>query len=155
QRNGYQPGFLGDDLMVPLPKVSSDLFGEPLKLSGNKTELKYWNYSVIMNSDRGLAFFSAANIKPQERQGSQDGNQFIRDKRVDQINTHAQIGNEFYKKQTIFEADDRSKNPFDQGHLSRREDLQWGPNAEEAKRNGDDSFHYTNCAPQHVAFNQN
>src|SRR5262249_3851455 len=46
-------------------------------------------------------------------------------------------------------------NPFDQGHLSRREDLQWGADPTEAKRNGDDSFHYTNCAPQHVAFNQN
>lgn len=155
ERNGYQPKFLGGGLNVPLPKVGSDKFGKTLKLTGNKTELKYWNYSVVMNADRGLAFFSAGNIKPEDQIGGRDGNQFIRDKRVDAINKKAQIGNEFYKQQSDFEEDNRSENPFDQGHLSRREDLQWGADAEEAKRNGDDSFHYTNCAPQHFAFNQN
>jgi endonuclease G len=155
ERNGYQPDFLGGGLIVRLPKVAGDTFGKPLKLSGNKTELKYWNYSVVMNADRGLAFFSAGNIMPHEQHGSQDGNQFIRDQRVDDVDERAQIGREFYKKQSTFEEEDRSHNPFDQGHLSRREDLQWGANATMAKRNGDDSFHYTNCAPQHVAFNQN
>ncbi len=152
ERNGYQPDFLGGGLIVPLPKVATDKFGKPYKVAGNATELKYWNYSVVMNADRGLAFFSAGNIMPDEQLGGREGNQFIRDKRVDD---DAQIGNEFYKKQSTFEADERDENPFDQGHLSRREDLQWGANATEAKRNGDDSFHYTNCAPQHFAFNQN
>lgn len=155
ERKGHQPNFLGSGLIVPLPKVGSDKFGKALKFSGNKTELKYWNYSVVMNADRGLAFFSAGNIKPKDQLGGREGNQFIRDKRVDAINKKAQIGNEFYKKQSDFEEENRSENPFDQGHLSRREDLQWGADAEEAKRNGDDSFHYTNCAPQHFAFNQN
>jgi endonuclease G, mitochondrial len=152
QRNGYQPDFLGGGLVVPLPKVSSAKFGSAVKVSGNKTELKYWNYSVVLNADRGLAFFSAGNILPAERRGQQDGNQFIRDKRID---ADEQVGNEFYKNQSTFEADARATNPFDQGHLSRREDLQWGADARQAKRNGDDSFHYTNCAPQHFAFNQN
>lgn len=152
ERNGYRPDFLGGGLVVPLPKVTSPKFGAALKVSGSKTELRYWNYSVVMNADRRLAFFSAGNLMPAERRGGQDGNQFIRDKRID---PDAQVGNEFYKKQDTFEADDRAANPFDQGHLSRREDLQWGASAREAKRNGDDSFHYTNCAPQHFAFNQN
>jgi endonuclease G len=140
---------------VRLPKVADDTFGKPLKLTGNKTELKYWNYSVVMNADRGLAFFSAGNIMPRAQLGGREGDQFIRDRRVDAVDEEAQIGTEFYKKQSTFEADNRSTNPFDQGHLSRREDLQWGASAQEAKRNGDDSFHYTNCAPQHFAFNQN
>lgn len=154
ERNGYQSDFLGDGLKVPLPKVVGTKFGKVLKVKGNSTELKYWNYSVVMNADRGLAFFSAANIMPKKRRGSQDGNKFIRDDRVDAVDEEAQIGNEFYKKQSSFEADNRGKNPFDQGHLCRREDLQWGKDDEEAKRNGDDSYHYTNCAPQHYAFNQ-
>jgi endonuclease G len=154
ERDGYRPDFLGGPV-VPLPRVTGGKFGTALKVSGNRSELKYWNYSVVMNADRGLAFFSAANIVPAERKGKQDGNLFIRDKRVDAVDRDAQIGSEFYKKQNTFEADGRVTNPFDQGHLSRREDLQWGADAKEAKRNGDDSFHYTNCAPQHFAFNQN
>jgi endonuclease G len=155
ERNGYNPKFLEDGLVVPLPKVISTKFGKPLKVSGNKTELKYWNYSVVMNADRGLAFFSAANVFPKNPNTSQDGNNFERDPRVDDVDESAQLGREFYKRQGEFEAEDRTKNPFDQGHLSRREDLQWGKTKKLAKRNGDDSFHYTNCAPQHFEFNQN
>src|ERR1051326_8746748 len=47
-----------------------------------------------------------------------------RDTRVDAVDKAAQTGNEFYKKQSTFEAD-RALNPFDQGHLTRRSDLQW------------------------------
>lgn len=155
ERNGYDPKFLGDGLVVPLPKVVGTKFGKPLKISGNKVELKYWNYSVVMNKDRRLAFFSAANIRPKHPESSREGNDFERDPRVDAVDSKAQIGIEFYKKQTEFEAEDRTKNPFDQGHLTRREDLQWGTTKAIAKRNGDDSFHFTNCAPQHFAFNQN
>jgi endonuclease G, mitochondrial len=33
-------------------------------------------------------------------------------------------------------------------------DAQWGANKKVAKRNGDDTFHWTNCAPQHWQLNQ-
>lgn len=155
ERKGYDPMFLGGGLKVPLPKVTANAPGTPLKINRSNTQLKYWNYSVVMNADRGLAYFSAANIRPKHPESSQSGNAFIRDSRVDEIDEAAQIGQSFYKKQAAFEAEDRSTNPFDQGHLSRREDLQWGQNLKTAKRNGDDSFHYTNCAPQHFLFNQN
>jgi endonuclease G len=155
ERDGYDSLFLGDGLKVPLPKVTADAPGTPLKLSGSQTELKYWTYSVVMNRARGLAYFSAANIRPKHPDSKQSGNQFIRDSRVDSVDEAAQIGQSFYKKQSEFEAEDRTLNPFDQGHLTRREDLQWGHNLQTAKRNGDDSFHYTNCAPQHFLFNQN
>lgn len=155
ERNGYDPNFLGDGIQVPLPKVASTRHGKPLQLARNQAELKYYNYSVVMNADRGLAFFSAANVRPKNEETKRDGDAFIRDSRVDKIDRTAQIGKEFYGKQSTFEAEDRSKNPFDQGHLTRREDLQWGKTPAIAKRNGDDSFHYTNCAPQHFAFNQN
>lgn len=156
KRNGYQPDFLGGSVKLPLPKVAGRKFGSPLVLQDRTTELKYWNYSVVMNRDRGLAFFSAANIRPAERLGQRDGNDFIRDSRVDAVDPAAQIDDKkFYKQQSTFESDNRARNPFDQGHLTRREDLQWGQTEAEAKRSGDDSFHYTNCAPQHYAFNQN
>ncbi len=118
--------------------------------------LKYWNYSVAIHRQRGLAFFSAANIDPAQWRGTRDadGDKWYRDTRVDKVDPHAQVGQEFYGRQKAFEAD-REKNPFDRGHLTRRRDAQWGRNDEEAKRNGDDTYHFTNCAPQHWQFNQN
>jgi len=157
ERNGYAPNFLGEGtLSVPLPKLKAANRPQMLKIKGASGELKYYNYSVVMNEPRGLAFFSAANIDPALGRGNRAGDGWIRDSRVDAINSEAQIGREFYKKQTTFEAkEDRSKNPFDQGHLTRREELQWGRTEAIAKRNGDDSFHYPNCAPQHFEFNMN
>jgi endonuclease G len=153
KRTGYDRKFLGPS--VALPRVVSQKLGKVLLLPGEKRELKYWNYSVVMNRDRGLAYFSAANVDAASFLGNRDaeGDTWFRDTRVDAVDAAAQIGQEFYKKQKTFEAD-RTDNPFDQGHLTRRRDLQWGADADEAKRNGDDSYHYTNCAPQHWQFNQ-
>lgn len=144
ERNGYQPEFPGGSVRVPLPKVAGDRFGKPLKLRDGTTEIKYWNYSVVMNQDRRMAYFSAANIRTTEGKGTRDSGDFIEDERVREVDPNVQLTESFYKN-----------NNFDQGHLTRRDDLQWGATSEEAKRNGDDSYHYTNCAPQHYAFNQN
>ena len=140
--------------MVPLPKVKQQKFGKVLLLGG-KSEIKYWNYSVVMNSDRRLAYFSAANVDSGKFRGNRDadGDTWFLDTRTKELEKF-QIGREFYKKQKTFEAD-RTFTPFDQGHLSRRSDMQWGDDEQEAKRNGDESYHYTNCAPQHWQFNQN
>jgi endonuclease G, mitochondrial len=155
KRNGYDPKFLGA-ATVPLPKVTSEKLGKVFLLPGKKAELKYWNYSVVLNQTRALAYFSAANVDAASFRGNRDadGDTWFRDKRVDALDKAAQTGAEFYKKQSSFEAD-RTLNPFDQGHLTRRSDLQWGASDKTAKRNGDDSYHYTNCTPQHWQFNQN
>jgi endonuclease G len=44
-------------------------------------------------------------------------------------------------------------NPLDRGHLVRRLDPAWGQSKSLAKIANDDTFHYTNCAPQHHDFN--
>ena len=149
ERNGYNPKYLGNGLVVPLPRIAKNPFGKPLFIKGKDAELKYWNYSVVMNQDRKLAFFSAANVDSGKFLGNRDadGDKWFTDNRIDK---RYQVGAEFYKKQREFEAD-RTSNPFDQGHLSKRGDLQWGSDDDEAKRNGDDSFHYTNCAPATLA----
>lgn len=156
ERNGYDPAFLGKGFAVPLPRVVSNKFGKPLTVRNKNHELKYWNNSIVMNKTRRLAFFSAANVDPGRFQGKRDadGDKWYLDTRVAEIDKNAQVGTEFYKKQRQFEAD-RTSSPFDQGHLTSREHLQWGDNDKEAKRNGDDSYHYTNCAPQHWQFNEN
>lgn len=152
ERPGYDSDFLGHGLKVPLPTVSDQkLKKDVLQLKGRKgAELKYWNYSVIMNGARQLAIVSAVNVDPTMRSSNEvrDGDRWYADPRID---ASKQIGAEFYSKQTTFE--DRENNPFDKGHLTRRLDAQWGAGGN-AKRNGDDSFHWTNCSPQHWKFNQ-
>jgi len=164
EREGFNPNFLSerprnaaaDDLSVPLPKVKDSKFGKPLRISGTQTELKYYNYSLALNPTRRLAFFSAANVDADSFRGNRDadGDKWYLDKRVTSVDPKAQLGEDFYGRQKQFEAD-RTNNPFDRGHLTRRSDLQWGSNDTEAKRNGDESYHFTNCSPQHWRFNQN
>lgn len=154
-RPGYKANFLGTGkFSVPLPKIPAALKSRVAMLKGRskQSELKYFNYSVVMNKERGLAFFSCVNIDGGQQQdvGKREGDSWLRDPRIDD---DAQIGNEFYRKQATFEAD-RSKNPFDRGHLVRRLDATWGDTVAAAKEHGDDSFHFTNCSPQFFSFNQ-
>ncbi|MEY9185408.1 endonuclease G [Bradyrhizobium sp. USDA 326] len=154
-RPGYKANFLGTGkFSVPLPKIPAALKSRIAMLKGRsrQSELKYFNYSVVMNKERRLAFFSCVNIDGSKQQdvGKREGDSWLRDPRIDE---DAQIGDEFYGKQATFEAD-RSKNPFDRGHLVRRLDATWGDTVAAAKQHGDDSFHFTNCSPQFFSFNQ-
>ncbi|MCK1713031.1 MULTISPECIES: DNA/RNA non-specific endonuclease [unclassified Bradyrhizobium] len=154
-RPGYKANFLGSGkFSVALPKIPASLKSRVAMLKGRskQSELNYFNYSVVMNKERRLAFFSCVNIDGGKQQdvGKREGDSWLRDPRIDD---DAQIGDEFYRKQATFEAD-RSKNPFDRGHLVRRLDATWGDTVAEAKQHGDDSFHFTNCSPQFFSFNQ-
>lgn len=143
-RDGYRPDFLGDDedLFVGLPGVHPD--HADLVASSEESpdgELKYCHFSALMRSDRGLPFFTAVNI---------DGGKlfnFPRAKDVwhldGRLDTGVQTGEPLYVD-----------NPLDRGHLVRRLDPAWGDTREEAKLGEEDTFHFTNCAPQHEALNQ-
>jgi endonuclease G len=155
QRRGYDEAFLGaGKLRVPLPVVRGTSARQVLKIGrgGREQELRYWNYSVVMNRARRLAFCSAVNVDARKRPSAagREGDRWYVDPRVPDA---AQLGAEFYGAQQEFEVD-RSANPFDRGHLTRRLDAQWGATPGQAKRSGDDSFHWTNCSPQHWKFNQ-
>jgi endonuclease G len=154
ERPGYDTEFLGkDSLRVPLPVLDESANVLQFKQNGKKTsEIKYWNYSVVMHKGRKLAYFSAVNVDAKLRPdgAGRDGDVWYFDTRVPKA---SQIGPEFYGAQKTFELD-RSQNPFDRGHLTRRLDAQWGNNNQESSRNGNDSFHWTNCTPQHWRFNQ-
>jgi endonuclease G len=49
--------------------------------------------------------------------------------------------------------EDYSERSIDRGHMVRREDPNWGDTAE-AEQANEDTFHYTNAAPQHARLNQ-
>lgn len=154
-RPGYSPTFLGTGkLAVPLPKLSKALKAKAATLIGKpgETELKYFNYSVVLHKERKLAIFTAVNTDGSQQQdvGKREGDSWLRDPRIDAA---FQIGEEFYGKQSTMGLD-RSPNPFDRGHLVRRLDGTWGASVDEAKAHGDDTFHFTNCTPQFWSFNQ-
>ena len=45
-------------------------------------------------------------------------------------------------------------NQFDRGHLTRREDMEFGADQTEALTSAADACHWTNCTPQHARFNE-
>jgi endonuclease G len=139
-RKGFNPGFLG--VPVPMPKPVAAIEDNVVALDHGGHELKYHHYSVIMNKERRLAFVSAVNIdvEAEFQHRREKGDKWFFDPRIDR---DLQAGPKFY-----------SGNPLDRGHLTRRDDAAWGHTEDEAKLANDDTFHWTNCAPQHEIFNQ-
>jgi endonuclease G len=138
-RPGFDPEFLGG--AVAMPDLVDRRHGEPAALVDGSLELKYFHFSVIMNADRRLAYVSAVNYDasaPFIEERGEDA--WFLDPRID---AGLQADNRFYRD-----------NPLDRGHLVRRADAGWGMTAEEAKLANDDTFHWTNCSPQHQVFNQ-
>ncbi|MEU8636149.1 DNA/RNA non-specific endonuclease [Amycolatopsis sp. NPDC048633] len=144
-RAGYDPDFLPGHT-VPLPTLPEALVavaatnrqaaGEP------RYVLPYHHFSVVMNKVRRLAFFTAVNIDGRtSRSLRRDPDRWSLDPRVD---AGEQVGEEIYRA-----------NPLDRGHLVRRLDPAWGATAAIAQLGNDDTFHFTNCSPQHKDFNQN
>ncbi|MCZ2260832.1 DNA/RNA non-specific endonuclease [Sporosarcina sp. G11-34] len=134
---GYDAQFLGDDFEVPLPIFRSDLEQDIAQLKDGSSALHYTHFSIVMSKSRRLAYYTVVNI---------DGNQLMKIGRNDKwyldsrIKVEHQCGPELYKN-----------NSLDRGHLVRRRDPVWGDSAEKAN---EDTFHFTNCAPQHSKLNQ-
>ncbi|HKO96924.1 MAG TPA: DNA/RNA non-specific endonuclease [Pyrinomonadaceae bacterium] len=141
-RPGYDPDFLGFN--VPLPTLGPSIRSLAVKVNDTDgNELKYYHYSVIMNGARRLAFVCAVNFEGDAQVNhprDKDGDRWFFDPRIP---TEKQVGEKLY-----------SGNPLDRGHLVRRADAAWGDTKEDAKLANDDTFHFTNCSPQHEVFNQ-
>jgi len=139
-REGYDPDFLADS--VPLPVPTGDVAQQVTAVGDDASgELKYIHYSVVMRSDRRLALFTACNI---------DGGQAYRITRGrDRWQTDPRIPDEFQVGNALYR-----NNPLDRGHLVRRLDPAWGITREEADAASEDTFFYTNAAPQHENLNQ-
>jgi endonuclease G, mitochondrial len=146
-REGYNPAFLGGgNRRVPLPGMTQKMVNETAKnlepaRGAPSYELLYHHYSVVLSAKRRMAFFTAVNIDGIEQQklDKREQDKWILDRRVP---GNLQIGNEWYAK------------PFDRGHLVRRLDPAWGRTTAIAKTANDDTFHFTNCSPQHARFNE-
>lgn len=143
-RKGYDQDFLGRT--IPLPSLTPQAlrFGQPAAVQDDADGvLQYEHFSVVLNADRRLAFFTAVNIDGRQTRKLDRDDQWYYDPRAPM---EAQVGNELY-------TDEPGGNYFDRGHLVRRLDPVWGT-LDTAKIANEDTFHWTNCSPQYWQFNQ-
>ena len=168
-----------------MPQLSDDL--KPLAAVNQEAEdddepheLKYEHFSIVMNGQRRLAFFTATNIdgsqaKDVNRKTGEitdaSGTTEDEEERAEaaelwfidpRIKEEEQTPPDFFGGQRAFDASgdpilDRQTSAhrnrmFQQGHLTRRQDPLWGSD-EIVNRAHADTFHVTNRAPQVGFFN--
>ncbi|MFC9772554.1 MULTISPECIES: DNA/RNA non-specific endonuclease [unclassified Pseudarthrobacter] len=128
-RAGYDTGFLGVPVPIPaLPGVETVL-------------LPYTHFSVLMRPDKRLAAVTALAMDGQKLMDlDRSGIQWRLDPRLPE---DQQTGERVY-----------ARNDLDRGHLVRRASAVWGDTRAEAAQANEDTFHYTNAAPQAAKFNQ-
>jgi endonuclease G len=144
-RDGYDPEFLG--VNISLPKISDKMAAVTSQVSadavkhGDPHELTYYHYSVYMNKRRRTAWFSAGNVDGDNRPG-------IGKRPADRWYVDTRIPRSDQLSQIVFEPG------IDRGHLTRREDTDWGADFESALKANNDTFHFTNCSLQASLFNR-
>lgn len=138
-RPGYDPDFLGQ--RVAFPKATNAIRHDVATINGSQeVELRYETFSVMMSRSRRLAYVSGGNYDPDAPYHARRRNPWGYDPRLPRS---LQAGNEHYRN-----------NPLDRGHLFRAAEGAWGETSTAAQRASDDTFHWTNIAPQHEIFNQ-
>lgn len=139
-REGYKDEFLGDDNLVPLPKVVRDADQVvEFEFEGKKQGVvQYQHFSVVLNRKRRMCFYSAVNIDGKlSRKATRTS--WRTDPRIPK---NLQIMYECYGNVP----------KFSRGHMTRREDPVWGKPRDAALGNSD-SMHVTNVTPQMQSFN--
>jgi len=155
-RSGYKSDFL-DGPAIPLPVLSPELAKQvaPLRAGEQPRQpglLDYEHFSLVMHKTHRVAIYTATNI---------DGDTYKRvDRKTGKITSAEAEGDTWYKDPRVSESFwlgqdfySTCSDYFDKGHLTRRTDPTWG-SAEEAVRANTDTFHFTNCSPQHFRFNE-
>ena len=134
---GYNPEFLTQT--VQMPNIPEGILQDCAVLKdGRGYELKYNHFSIIMSKSRRLAYLTAVNLDGNQLKAiERESDRWYFDPRIDR---RCQTGPELY-----------SNNDLDRGHLVRRLDPVWG---DVAKQANEDTFHFTNCSPQHKNLNQ-
>jgi endonuclease G len=128
-RTGYDPGFLGTDVPVPVPTA-----GVATLL------LHYLHYSVLFRPDRRLAAVTALGL---------DGARLRTVGRTDRWLLDPRLAAELQAGPAVY-----ADNSLDRGHLVMRASSTWGETDEEARKAEADTFFFTNAAPQAAKFNQ-
>jgi DNA/RNA endonuclease G (NUC1) len=128
-RTGFDEQFLGRRVPMPtLDDVTTVL-------------LPYTHFSILMRPDKRLAAVAALGIDGEKLKDlDRSGIDWRLDPRLPE---DQQTGERVY-----------ARNDIDRGHLVRRASAVWGNTVVEAAQANEDTFHYTNAAPQAATFNQ-
>jgi endonuclease G len=145
-RQGFDPAFLRlgqADAQVFLPTLRPALAAKatPLLERPKECVLHYRHFSLVMHKARRFAIYSAANVDFQGR--------FAMRRPRDVWRTDPRIAAEDQVTKAFY-----AHNQFDRGHLTRREDMEFGPTSADALSTAADTCHWTNCTPQHARFNE-
>ena len=136
-RIGYKTDFLGKQVTFPSPGKSHSI----LKTKTPNDVLPYTHFSIMMSASRRFPIFTAENLNGALKKQLKRKDSWGFDPRIPKS---AQVGHaEFYGPE-----------PFDKGHMVRREDPGWGEMEAAAQLGEDDTFVYTNAIPQMPQLNQ-
>ncbi|MCW5908026.1 MAG: DNA/RNA non-specific endonuclease [Chitinophagales bacterium] len=151
QYNGYQHTFIDptqQKLHVVFPQLNQSQLQDLAPAGNDEGTLNYIHYSLKLSASRKFPFFTASNI---------DGSKFIRVKRAEVFDSGRDEwkvddrAKPFQWGQELYSA---PKSYFDRGHLTKREDPQWGPNYHFARQAAQATFYFSNCTPQVAELNQ-
>lgn len=127
---------------VPLPKLNLQQTGDlVLDVEGNQV-VKYINYSLQLSKSHRFPFYTATNI---------DGLMFKKVPRRDYWRKDPRLPKESQWGKDLYMADNSN---FDRGHMTKREDVQWGETMGIALKAADSTFFYANAVPQHKNLNR-
>ena len=147
-RGGYEPTFVMGRV-IPMPIVP-DIWlddvvpvDDPARVGHAVFDLRYVHFSVVMSRSRRMPYYSCANIDGKHENSQARADTAWRyDPRIPidcQLITdgiYGRVGDGL----------------FSRGHMTRREDPNWGDDATAAKSDAD-TFHVTNACPQMQPFN--
>ena len=142
-RTGFSAAFLGDAARAELPElVHAHARRDVARLADGSIELKYQHFSTVQCMSRRMPFYSACNL---------DGST---GKRVPRHDTWSYDGRIKKEHQMLREAyGSQQDGKFSRGHMTRRQDPNWGPYPV-ARRANIDTFFATNACPQWQPFNE-
>lgn len=149
---GYDKDFIGEKFRVELPVLNSDQENDLAKSNDGDEELKYLYYSVKQSKSRKLPYFAACNLHGGEFRQLGRAGAFIRDPR---LSKEDQMDDDFY----TYAFKDKKNNEikytkiFHRGHMTKREDTQWGQDDGTAELGAKLTFFFTNAVPQHGHLN--
>lgn len=143
---GFDPDFLSDQdnsMPVSLPAIVGRHENDIAPVKGNEHSiLNYLNYSLQLSASRKFPFYTASNIDGELFQKATRAPSWKKDERAMEY----QWGKELYT--------DSEKSDFDKGHMTKREDVQWGETPSLAQIAATSTFFYSNAVPQHKELNQ-
>ena len=137
---GYDENFILNK-NISLPKLNDDQINDVVRDKDGNDIVKYINYSLQLSATHKFPFYTATNI---------DGLLFKKVPRKDNWRNDERVKDYQWGKE-LYSA---PKSDFDRGHMTKREDVQWGETIGIALNAADSTFYYTNAVPQHKDLNR-